>query len=236
MMSAPNVPLMIVVGVLWFWLWLRLMGLRMHDVNLSAKWLLALLLLPAGVSAMGGGQQMIALGGGLFWIVGLLLNVLPGTDGDNDYGPPPGPNTFLVTAGAVLFIAFTAVAVYANIKYMDYTRSGKVHTSSTFSSAPDTKSTTQPMRVTRMDFFGTWEGKGMSLRVDHFGSGELYRSDGKPPVRAVGPIRFPGGNRISIGLGLDPPVLDVTVPPHTEGGVESMTLDGVELVRTGSGS
>jgi hypothetical protein len=29
-------------------------------------------------------------------------------------------------------------------------------------------------------------------------------------------------------------VLNVTVPPHMEGGVETMTLDGVELVRTGS--
>jgi hypothetical protein len=84
-----------------------------------------------------------------------------------------------------------------------------------------------------LDFFGTWEGQKMSLRVDNFGNGDLSRSDGKPPVRAFGPLRFPGGNRISIGFGLDPVVLNVTVPPHMEGGVETMTLDGVELVRTG---
>src|SRR5438309_1225220 len=86
-------------------------------------------------SGAGGGQQMVAIGGCVFWVVALLLNVLPGTDGDNDYGPPPGPNTFLVNVGAVLFIAFTALAVVANIKYMQYIRSGKVHTSS-LASAP----------------------------------------------------------------------------------------------------
>jgi uncharacterized membrane protein YhaH (DUF805 family)/ribosomal protein L37AE/L43A len=241
--QSPNIPLMILVGVLWFWLWLRLMALRLHDVNRSAKWLLALWLLPAVLAAAGGGQQMIAIGGCLFWVVALLLNVLPGTDGDNDYGPPPGPNTFLVKVGAVLFIAFTALAVVANIKYMQYIRSGKVHTSS-LSSSPDKaqdqswsgsvrNDATQNMRVTKLDFFGTWEGQKMSLRVDNFGNGDLSRFDGKSPVRAFGPLRFPGGNRISIGFGLDPVVLNVTVPPHMEGGVETMTLDGVELVRTG---
>ena len=227
--QSPNIPLMILVGVLWFWLWLRLMALRLHDVNRSAKWLLGLWLLPAVLAAAGGGQQMIAIGGGLFWIVALLLNVLPGTDGDNDYGPQPGSNTFLVNVGAVLFIAFTALAVVANIKYMQYIRSGKVHTSS-LSSAPGTA---QNMRVTKLDFFGTWEGPKMSLRVDNFGNGDLSRFDGKSPVRVFGPLRFPGGNRISIGFGLDPTVLNVTVPPHMEGGAETMTLDGVELVRTG---
>ena len=120
--GAPNIPLLILVGILWFWLWLRLMALRLHDINRSAKWLLVLWLLPAVLAAAGGGQQMITLGGGLFWIVALLLNVVPGSEGDNDYGPPPGPNTLLVKVGAALFIAFTALAVVANVKYMQYVR------------------------------------------------------------------------------------------------------------------
>ena len=123
--QSPNIPLMILVGILWLWLWLRLMALRLHDVNRSAKWLLALLLLPGVLGAVGGGQQMIAIGGGVFWVVALLLNVLPGSEGDNDYGPPPGANTLLVKVGAVLFLAFTAFAVIANIKYTQYVRSGK---------------------------------------------------------------------------------------------------------------
>jgi uncharacterized membrane protein YhaH (DUF805 family) len=240
---SPNIPLIILVGVLWFWLWLRLMALRLHDVDRSAKWLLALLVLPAVLAAAGGGQQMTAIGGCLFWVVALLLNVLPGTDGDNDYGPAPGPDTFLVKLGAVLFIAFTAMAVVANIKYMQYVRSGKVHASKLSGvpgavhdgsgSASVRNDATQNMRVTKSDFFGTWEGKKMSLRVDNFGNGDLSRFDGKSFVRLFGPLRFPGDNRISIGFGLDPPELNVTVPPHMEGGVETMTLDGVELVRTG---
>jgi hypothetical protein len=35
-----------ILMVLWFWTSLRLMALRLHDVNRSAKWVLALLLLP----------------------------------------------------------------------------------------------------------------------------------------------------------------------------------------------
>jgi len=62
------------------------------------------------------------------WIVALVLNVVPGSEGENDYGPPPGPNTVLVKVGAVLFIAFTALAVVANVKYTQYVRSGKIHT------------------------------------------------------------------------------------------------------------
>jgi len=81
--QAPNIPLLILVGILWFWLWLRLMALRLHDINRSAKWLLVLWLLPAVLAAAGGGQQMIALGGGLFWIVALLLNVVPGSEGES---------------------------------------------------------------------------------------------------------------------------------------------------------
>jgi uncharacterized membrane protein YhaH (DUF805 family) len=228
--TAPNIPLMILVGILWFWLWLRLMALRLHDVNRSAKWLLALWLLPAVLAAAGDGQQMIALGGGLFWIVALLLNLLPGTDGDNDYGPPPGPNTVLVNVGAVLFIAFTAFAVYANFKYMEYVRSGKVHTTSLAQN--DVGAAAQSAAgLAKFDLIGTWEGDRISLRVGHFGDGSLVRLEGSHIVRTVGPVRVLDGNRISVG-GVDPVVLNVTVPPHVEGGSAKMTLDNVELVRT----
>jgi len=40
-------------GVLWMWVPLRLMALRMHDLNQSAKWLLALILFPGVFFALG---------------------------------------------------------------------------------------------------------------------------------------------------------------------------------------
>jgi uncharacterized membrane protein YhaH (DUF805 family) len=117
-----------VLFVLWIWTMLRLMALRLHDVNRSAKWVLALLLLPAVGSVMGG-PQMVPICSGAFWIVSLLLIVWPGSEGYNDYGPPAGPNTTLVKVGAGVILALMALTVVGNIKYLQYARNGKVNAS-----------------------------------------------------------------------------------------------------------
>jgi uncharacterized membrane protein YhaH (DUF805 family)/ribosomal protein L37AE/L43A len=119
------IPVVCILMILWFWTSLRLMALRLHDVNRSAKWVLALLLLPGLGYAMGG-QQMVPICAGLFWIMALLLVVLPGSEGYNDYGPPAGPNTTLVKAGAGIFLVLMAIGVVVNIKYLQYVRSGKL--------------------------------------------------------------------------------------------------------------
>ncbi|WP_426105022.1 DUF805 domain-containing protein [Massilia sp. TSP1-1-2] len=86
------------------WFSVRLMVLRMHDVNLSGKWLagaFALMLL-GGVL-----QNWIMLGVlfVVFWIASMVIYCfIPGTDGENDYGEQPGPNSTLVNVGATLFI------------------------------------------------------------------------------------------------------------------------------------
>ncbi len=120
------IMLMIPVGVLWFWVSLRLMALRLHDVNRSAKWVLALVLLP-GAGFAAGGPQIGTICAAIFWILALLLIVLPGSESDNDYGPPPGPNTTLVNVGGGIFLFFMALGVVGNIKYMKYMRSGKLN-------------------------------------------------------------------------------------------------------------
>ena len=86
------------------WFCIRLMVLRMHDVNLSGKWL-------AGFFAMlviGGLTRnwiMFGVVFAIFWFASLIIYCfIPGTDGENDYGEPPGPNSTLVNIGAVLFI------------------------------------------------------------------------------------------------------------------------------------
>jgi uncharacterized membrane protein YhaH (DUF805 family) len=114
-LKHPSTVLLIlaggVLGVLWLWMPLRLMALRMHDVNLSSKWLLALLLLPGVAAAVGGGPQVVLMCAGIFWVVVLVLSVVQGSEWDNDYGPPPGPNTAMVTVGAGLFIVLTVLGV-----------------------------------------------------------------------------------------------------------------------------
>jgi uncharacterized membrane protein YhaH (DUF805 family) len=121
------IPLVVLL-VLWIWTMLRLMALRLHDLNRSAKWVLALLFLPAVGSVMVG-PQMVPICSGVFWIVSLLLIVWPGSEGYNDYGPPAGPNTTLVKVGAGVILALMALSVVGNIKYMQYARNGKLNAS-----------------------------------------------------------------------------------------------------------
>jgi uncharacterized membrane protein YhaH (DUF805 family) len=129
------IPLVVLL-VLWAWTMLRLMALRLHDVNRTAKWVLALLLLPAVGSVMGG-PQMVPVFSSVFWIVSLLLIIWPGSEGYNDYGPPAGPNTTLVKAGAGVILALMALTVVGNIKYMQYARNAKLNASASAAQAAD---------------------------------------------------------------------------------------------------
>lgn len=86
------------------WFCLRLMVLRMHDVNLSGKWLLGAM---AVLGVAGATQNLVFLvtASIAFWIASLVIYcVIPGTKGENDYGEAPGPNSLLIKIGAGLFI------------------------------------------------------------------------------------------------------------------------------------
>lgn len=113
---APKKPaLAIGMGVLSLivtaWLGLRLMVLRLHDANISGKWILGF----AGVAVLAAIMRNplllgLVVGGG--WLASLVFYCLvPGTPDDNDYGPPPGENTLLVKIGAALFILLQLSAI-----------------------------------------------------------------------------------------------------------------------------
>ncbi|MEJ7808649.1 MAG: DUF805 domain-containing protein, partial [Telluria sp.] len=90
------------------WFIIRLMVLRMHDVNLSGKWLAGAigLMLLAGV--LRNDKMLIAIFA-IFWLASFIIYCfVPGTDGENDYGDMPGPNSTLVKVGAGLFILMQA--------------------------------------------------------------------------------------------------------------------------------
>ncbi len=125
-----------VMFVLWIWTMLRLMALRLHDVNRSGKWVLALLLLPAVGSVMVG-PQLVPICSAAFWIASLLLIIWPGSEGYNDYGPPAGPNTILVKVGAGVVLALMALAVVGNLRYMQYARNGKLNASASAQGAAE---------------------------------------------------------------------------------------------------
>jgi uncharacterized membrane protein YhaH (DUF805 family) len=82
---------------------LRVAVLRLHDLNLSGRWLF-LPIVVGGLATLGGPTGIL-----FFSVVvglgSLALLLLRGKDEVNDYGPPAGPNTVWTTLGAVLVIA-----------------------------------------------------------------------------------------------------------------------------------
>jgi len=108
----------IVGGLLMTWFSLRLLVLRLHDINLSGKWILLfiVLIVLAGLTRK---PILFAVLSVVFWLGTLLVYyILPGTDGDNEYGPPPSENTTLIQAGAALFCLFQLVMIGGQVKML----------------------------------------------------------------------------------------------------------------------
>ncbi|HEY0064218.1 MAG TPA: DUF805 domain-containing protein [Telluria sp.] len=101
--------------LLLIWCSVRLLVLRMHDVNLSGKWLLALI--PLGGALVATRQPLLI--GSFFLLVSLGSMVLtylwPGNADDNDYGPPPGPNPVWVLVVAGLCCLLQVVGIVSSI-------------------------------------------------------------------------------------------------------------------------
>ena len=91
--------------VLYFWMWLRLLVLRLHDVNRSGWWFFGMLFLLALAQAVASSRLGMAVqfARGAPLVAMALLAMWPGTRGENDFGPPSGPNTGWVYAGVALF-------------------------------------------------------------------------------------------------------------------------------------
>jgi hypothetical protein len=110
--GAIGVALVIAIAVVVLWLALRLLVLRLHDINLSGKWILIVIVL-GGVAGVLQKPGLIAI---LVWVPSLVPLFWPGTDGENDYGPPCDPNTTLVKVGAGVIIAIQFVGVISSFR------------------------------------------------------------------------------------------------------------------------
>jgi uncharacterized membrane protein YhaH (DUF805 family) len=118
-LTIPKSPVLggivlIPAGIVAIWMSIRVLVMRLHDVNRSGKWILAALLLPGVAGAMQS-PTMVTVFAGLFWIAVLVLFAWPGTKEANDYGPPCEPNTTWVYVGAGLFIVLQVLSVVGNI-------------------------------------------------------------------------------------------------------------------------
>lgn len=119
-----GVAIMLSAGGALLWLALRLLVLRLHDTNISGKWILYWLglVLGAGIFKM---LILMSLVAGIGWLAMMVFYCLvPGTPDDNDFGPAPGENSPLVTLGAVLFIVMQVGSVAAPARMM---QSGGFH-------------------------------------------------------------------------------------------------------------
>ncbi|QNM97323.1 DUF805 domain-containing protein [Chitinimonas koreensis] len=89
---------------------LRLLAMRLHDLGLSAKWLL---LMPAsGLMLVTGSPRAALVVALLCWGMSFFLAVLPGQRDGNAYGPPPGPNSGAVIFGAVLCLLLSVGSAF----------------------------------------------------------------------------------------------------------------------------
>jgi uncharacterized membrane protein YhaH (DUF805 family) len=107
-----------VVGMgLVVWFSLRLMVLRMHDVNMSGKWLLGIIVAIA-LAVLTRNFMFLAVSSLIFWAGSLIIYCfVPGTSGDNEYGEQPGPNSTLIKVAAGLFILFQLAQIGGAARY-----------------------------------------------------------------------------------------------------------------------
>ncbi|NHZ81152.1 DUF805 domain-containing protein [Massilia sp. CCM 8695] len=105
------------VGVIFSMLFcVRLLVLRMHDVNLSGKWIFGFLLAVCVAGALGG-RNFANVASIIFWLgVMIIYCFIPGTDGENEFGEAPGPDSTLIKVGAGVFVALQVFSLVGQSK------------------------------------------------------------------------------------------------------------------------
>lgn len=89
----------------------------------------------------------------------------------------------------------------------------------------------KPLPPERSAYAGQWKGEQMTLLITQDGTVTYKRVDGKTTESINGPIQEFSGNSFTVGVGPITANFEVTVPPHQDGAVWKMTVDGVELTR-----
>jgi hypothetical protein len=89
------------------------MVLRLHDLDRSGKWVLAMMVVPAVAGFTQSPATAVATAV-ILVVASLLLVLVPGSRGSNAYGVPPGPNTAWTVAGAVMAVVLGVLAGVAD--------------------------------------------------------------------------------------------------------------------------
>lgn len=102
--------LVILFAIVLLWMSLRVAVLRLHDLDRSGKWVLLPIFVAAAAGASGS-PRLVLMASAAYWLLSILLMIWPGSQENNDYGPPPAPNSEGVIIGAALFLGSCAMGV-----------------------------------------------------------------------------------------------------------------------------
>ena len=93
----------------------------------------------------------------------------------------------------------------------------------------------QPVPADKAAYVGRWQSQEpqMILVILQEGRVEYERKEGNSSTSIRAPIQGYFGDDFEVGLGFMNTRFVVSVPPHQEGGVWKMTVDGVVLTRAG---
>lgn len=83
----------------------------------------------------------------------------------------------------------------------------------------------------KVDYVGDWRASTMALKISQDGHVDYRRVEGSTKTSIDAPLQGFEGDDFKAGLGPISATFKVSVPPHRDGAVWKMTVDGVELTR-----
>lgn len=89
----------------------------------------------------------------------------------------------------------------------------------------------QPVPSDKAEYVGEWRADTMFLKVTQDGRVAYRRIEGNSRTSVDAPLQGFEGNDFKAGLGPISTTFKVSNPPHRDGAVWKMTVDGIELTR-----
>ena len=93
-----------------------------------------------------------------------------------------------------------------------------------------------PLPADKRDYAGDWRGEGMTLLISVDGNVRYERKRTGETTSINAPIQRFEGASFFVGIGPVTTRFEVTSPPHRDGNLWKMTVDGVELSRPPNGA
>jgi hypothetical protein len=93
----------------------------------------------------------------------------------------------------------------------------------------------KPLPPDKLAYAGQWRSTTMNLMITESGNVNYRRVDGHTSTSVNGPLQAFQGSNFVVGVGPVKTTFVVALPPHEDGGLWKMTVDGVELIKVPPG-